>query len=80
MSHSFPYYHQLDAMDCGPTCLRMVAKLYGSSSLCRKMKPTHCASNTGLFRYGLNGLRQISVRSTATVSTGETIIVSSEGG
>ena len=24
----FPYYHQLDAMDCGPTCLRMVAKHY----------------------------------------------------
>ncbi len=29
MSHSFPHYHQLDAMDCGPTCLRMVAKHYG---------------------------------------------------
>ena len=29
MSHSFPYYHQLDAMDCGPTCLRMVAMHYG---------------------------------------------------
>ena len=26
---SFPYYRQLDAMDCGPTCLRMVAKHYG---------------------------------------------------
>ncbi len=23
------YYHQLDAMDCGPTCLRMVADHYG---------------------------------------------------
>ena len=29
MSKKFPYYHQLDAMDCGPTCLRMVAKHYG---------------------------------------------------
>ena len=29
MSKTFPYYHQLDAMDCGPTCLRMVAKHYG---------------------------------------------------
>lgn len=29
MSKNFPYYHQLDAMDCGPTCLRMVAKHYG---------------------------------------------------
>ncbi len=25
----FPIYHQHDAMDCGPTCLRMVAKHYG---------------------------------------------------
>jgi len=27
----FPHYHQPDAMDCGPTCLRMVAKHYGKS-------------------------------------------------
>src|SRR5579859_2214355 len=27
----FPFYRQLDAMDCGPTCLRMVAKYYGRS-------------------------------------------------
>lgn len=29
--NSFPVYQQLDAMDCGPTCLRMVAKYYGRS-------------------------------------------------
>lgn len=28
---SFPYYRQLDSMDCGPTCLRMIAKYYGVS-------------------------------------------------
>jgi len=27
----FPHYKQLDSMDCGPTCLRMVAKHYGKS-------------------------------------------------
>jgi len=26
---SFQFYKQLNAMDCGPTCLRMVAKYYG---------------------------------------------------
>ena len=26
---SFPKYTQLDAMDCGPTCLRIIAKYYG---------------------------------------------------
>ena len=25
----FPFYKQLDAMDCGPTCLRMIAQHYG---------------------------------------------------
>ena len=25
----FPFYKQPDAMDCGPTCLRMIAKFYG---------------------------------------------------
>ncbi len=27
----FPIYKQLDSMDCGPTCLRMIAKYYGKS-------------------------------------------------
>ena len=26
---SFPHFRQPDAMDCGATCLRMVAKHYG---------------------------------------------------
>lgn len=27
----FPHYRQLDSMDCGPTCLRMITKYYGKS-------------------------------------------------
>ena len=27
----FPHYRQLDFMDCGPTCLRMIAKHYGKN-------------------------------------------------
>jgi ATP-binding cassette subfamily B protein len=27
----FPFYRQLDAMDCGPTCLRIIAQHYGTS-------------------------------------------------
>jgi len=30
-SKSFPFYRQLDQMDCGPTCLRMIAKYHGRS-------------------------------------------------
>lgn len=28
---SFPFYKQQDQMDCGPTCLRIIAKYYGKS-------------------------------------------------
>lgn len=27
----FPFYKQLDYRDCGPTCLRMIAKFYGKT-------------------------------------------------
>lgn len=30
-SKSFPFFRQLDNKDCGPTCLRMVAKFHGKS-------------------------------------------------
>ena len=31
MFKKFPFYRQYDAMDCGPTCLRMIAQYYGKS-------------------------------------------------
>ncbi len=31
INKKFPFYRQLDNKDCGPTCLRMVAKFYGKS-------------------------------------------------
>jgi len=31
MNKPFPHYIQLDSMDCGPSCLRMIAKHYGRS-------------------------------------------------
>ena len=33
----FPHYHQHDAMDCGPTCLRMIAKYYGKNYSLQKL-------------------------------------------
>jgi ATP-binding cassette subfamily B protein len=27
----FPFYKQADAMDCGPTCIKMIAKFYRKS-------------------------------------------------
>ena len=34
----FPFYKQPDAMDCGPTCLRIVAKFYGKSISLPKLR------------------------------------------
>lgn len=31
MQKKFPHYQQLDSMDCGPSCLRMIAKYYSRS-------------------------------------------------
>jgi ATP-binding cassette subfamily B protein len=31
IKNKFPHYRQLDSKDCGPTCLRMIAKYYGKS-------------------------------------------------
>lgn len=27
--NSFPFEHQLDTMDCGPACLKMIARHFG---------------------------------------------------
>lgn len=34
----FTHYRQLDAMDCGPTCLRMVARYYGRNLSAQKLR------------------------------------------
>lgn len=31
MAKKFPFFRQLDRMDCGPSCLRMISKFYGKS-------------------------------------------------
>ncbi|WP_343789383.1 peptidase domain-containing ABC transporter [Wandonia haliotis] len=35
---SFPFYKQYDSMDCGPTCLRMIAKHFGRSVALQKLR------------------------------------------
>ena len=35
--NKFPYYQQIAQKDCGPTCLRIVAKHYGKSISLKKL-------------------------------------------
>ena len=54
MSHSFPYYHQLDAMDCGPTCLRMVAKHYGKHYSLETLRQKSFIGREGVSMLGIS--------------------------
>ena len=49
---SYPIYRQFDAMDCGPTCLRMVSKHYG-----RPYSMDTLRQKTGINREGVSLLR-----------------------
>ncbi|HEY5462604.1 MAG TPA: peptidase domain-containing ABC transporter [Hanamia sp.] len=57
MIKSFPLYKQLDAMDCGPTCLRMVAKYYG-----RSISLDHLRNKS---QYGKQGVSMLSLADAA---------------
>ncbi|MDG1849343.1 MAG: cysteine peptidase family C39 domain-containing protein [Flavobacteriales bacterium] len=38
ISKKIPFYHQPDEMDCGPACLRMIAKHYGRTIFLEKLR------------------------------------------
>ena len=51
---SFPHYHQPDMMDCGPTCLRMVAKHYGRSYSLQYLRDRSFVTRTGVSMLGIS--------------------------
>ena len=48
----FPHYCQLDAMDCGPTCLRMISKYYGKSYSFQSLREHACITRDGVSMCG----------------------------
>ncbi len=50
----FPHYKQLDAMDCGPTCLRMVAKYYGKSYSLQYLRSRSYITRSGVSMLGIS--------------------------
>ena len=54
MSKRFLYYHQLDAMDCGPTCLRMVAKHYGKHYSLETLRQKSFIGREGVSMLGIS--------------------------
>lgn len=64
----FPLYRQHDAMDCGPTCLRMVAKYYGQNYSAQELRERTQIGKDGVNLLGISeaaesiGFRTIAVK------------------
>jgi len=50
----FPFYRQLDQMDCGPTCLRMIAKHYGKDFSLSYLRKKSYITREGVSALGLS--------------------------
>lgn len=67
-TNSFPHYLQLDAMDCGPSCLRMVAKYYGKTYSLQTLRERCFITREGVSLLGVSdaaeniGFRTIGVK------------------
>lgn len=65
---NFPHYLQLDAMDCGPSCLRMVAKYYGKTYSLQTLREQCFITREGVSLLGVSdaaeniGFRTIGVK------------------
>jgi ATP-binding cassette subfamily B protein len=63
---SFPFYRQLDGMDCGPACLRMIAKYYGKQYSIQDLREKSCITRVGVSLLGLSeAAEKIGLRATA---------------
>lgn len=54
MRYSFPYCHQLDTMDCGPACLRMIALFYGKNYSLQTLRARSFISRNGVSMLGIS--------------------------
>jgi len=50
----FPIYRQLNAMDCGPTCLKMIAKYYGKNYTLQSIKNKSGYAKDGVSLLGIS--------------------------
>lgn len=66
----FPFYHQLDSVDCGPSCLRMIARYYGKKYEVHQLREYCYANKNGVPLLGVNdAAEQIGFRCTGVKSS-----------
>ncbi|MEX0981770.1 MAG: peptidase domain-containing ABC transporter [Bacteroidales bacterium] len=74
---TFPFYQQLDAMDCGPTCLRMISKFYGKHFTLQTLREKSYLARDGVSMLGIAdaaesiGLKSLGVALTWKKLSGE---------
>jgi len=67
---SFPLYRQLDAKDCGPACLQMIAKYYGKNYTIQSLREKAFITRQGVSLLGISdaaesiGFKTVGVRLT----------------
>lgn len=54
MNFKFPHFRQLDVMDCGPSCLRMIAKHYGRSYTLQTLREKSFLTREGVSMLGIS--------------------------
>ena len=65
---TFPHYQQFDTMDCGPSCLRMIAKYYGKNYSLLTLRNRSFITREGVSMLGISdaaesiGFRTLGVR------------------
>jgi ATP-binding cassette subfamily B protein len=64
----FPFYHQSESTDCGPTCVRMIAKYYGKTYPLQSLREKSYITREGVSLLGISdaaesiGFRTLSIR------------------
>lgn len=70
MPREFPFYQQLDAMDCGATCLRMIARHHGRYYSLEQLRELTYMGKQGVTLLGISdaaeriGLQSLAVKTT----------------
>ena len=68
MAYRFPHYHQLDSADCGPSCLRMIARHYGRTYTLETLRERCFITREGVSMLGISdaaesiGMRSMGVK------------------
>lgn len=72
---TFPYFSQLDAMDCGPTCLRMIAKYHGKHYSLETLRQNSFLTREGVSMLGISDAAEyIGYRTSGVMITFEQLV------